>query len=165
MSVPLKIFFGSLIVLVIFNLWRTDFIFSSASNAPKETVNFAKTEIKLGGNKLIVELAENKKQQERGLSYRQNLADQAGMLFIFSRPGKPGFWLKDMNFPLDLVWIDADQNIVHLTKNLTPDTYPKTFSSPLPIKYVLEIKAGQADQLKLAIGQRLKFKYLNLFFF
>ncbi|MFA6416230.1 MAG: DUF192 domain-containing protein [Candidatus Paceibacterota bacterium] len=165
MDTPRKIILWSLIIIGIFAVFRTTLIFSSASDDPQEKITFETGEIKISGHKLFVELATSEKQRGRGLSYRQEIKSDAGMLFIFDRAGKPGFWMREMNFPLDIIWLDTNRNVVFLNKNISPNTYPQIFQSPLPIKYVLEMKAGEIDNLKIKIGSHLGFKHFGFLWF
>lgn len=165
MSVPKKIIFWSFIILGFFVLFHSPTIFSANSDNHQEQINFDSQEIKIAGQIFKVELAISDKQQQRGLSYREQLPANAGMLFVFKQPTKPGFWLKEMKFPLDIIWLDENRNVVYLHKNLSPQTYPKIFQSPLPVKYVLEIDAGQADKLKIKIGSHLSFKHFGFWWF
>ncbi len=95
--------------------------------------------------------------RERGLSGYTSLPNDQGMLFIFPRTGKIDFWMRDMNFPIDLVWINKDKKIVGVTKNMSPESYPKTFSSPGDVQFVIEVNVGVADTLGLVTGTRLTF--------
>ena len=79
------------------------------------------------------------------------------MLFIFLIPDKYGFWMKDMKFSLDLIWMDKNLAIVDMTKNLSPETFPAVFSSSSPVKYVLEVNAGWSDRNKIKIGDTVVF--------
>jgi len=114
-------------------------------NPPVEKVVFkpqAKT-LEIGGQILSVEIADTATLRSKGLSNRPSLQTGTGMIFIFDKPDIYGFWMKDMNFPIDILWIDADWKIVSIEKNVSPDTYPKTFTPSKPIKYVLETNAGE----------------------
>ena len=115
------------------------------------------TLIKAPRGTISVEIAQTEAQKQLGLSYRTGLATSSGMLFVFDEPVIPGFWMKDMNFPLDMVWIDSHKKIVSITKDISPDTYPKTFQPSAPVSFVLEINAGDADRFKLATGTQLTF--------
>jgi hypothetical protein len=84
------------------------------------------------------------------LSDRTTLAADSGMLFVFDTPGQYGFWMKDMRFPLDMVWINADKTVAGVTKDILPSTYPSIFPPPNPISYVLEINAESADKFGLS---------------
>lgn len=105
--------------------------------------------ITLGNHSFEVFLADTADERIAGLSGWQKLEENQGLLFIFPQPTRPNFWMKDMNFPIDLLWLDGNMEIVGIEKNLTPDSYPRTFSPNQPIKYVLEINAGLTDRLNL----------------
>lgn len=120
----------------------------------------AQREIKavvVGGKTFSVEIARTAMDQERGLSLHVPLLDNQGMLFVFESEGMYGFWMKDMLFPLDIIWVDSNLQIVHIEKNLSPDTYPKIFYPGAKSLYVLEIPAGQADILQIKTGDTVKF--------
>jgi hypothetical protein len=101
------------------------------------------------GQQIAVEIAESTASQIKGLSDRACIGDEWGMLFSFSNETYRDFWMKDMNFPIDIVWMNEDKKVVDVTKNAKPDSYPKTFSSSSPAQYVLELSAGNADELGL----------------
>jgi uncharacterized membrane protein (UPF0127 family) len=104
-----------------------------------------------------VEIASTSEAREHGLSDRTSLAQDHGMLFIFPTSGSYAFWMKDMHFPLDIVWIDADKKVVGISSDISPSTYPNIFSPPSDILYVLELNAGQAQRYGLAVGKRIAF--------
>jgi len=95
--------------------------------------------------------------QERGLGDRPSLPAEEGMLFTFARPGVYGFWMKDMRFPLDMVWIDKNKVVVGIAANVPADSYPSTFFPPRDILYVLELNAGGAGKYGIETGTRLMF--------
>jgi uncharacterized membrane protein (UPF0127 family) len=96
--------------------------------------------------------------REKGLSGRRKLSATEGMLFVFPESGYHAIWMKEMNFPLDIIWVDNKYQIVGIAKNTTPETYPKTFKPSLPASYVLEINAGIADQYNLKPGDQVFFE-------
>ena len=98
--------------------------------------------VKIGNNVIKVQIADNPDTYAKGLSGRDSLATDEGMLFVFERPAQPGFWMKDMKFPIDIVWISQDKKIVAITPSLGVDSYPATFRPPEPVLYVLEVNAG-----------------------
>ncbi|MBU6427219.1 DUF192 domain-containing protein [Patescibacteria group bacterium] len=102
-------------------------------------------------------VSNNPAKRELGLSYRTSLPADAGMLFIFPSPGNYGFWMKDMNFPLDIVWVRSDRVVVGVERSVLPDTYPETFYPPSQIQFVLELNAGESDRFGIAAGTVLKF--------
>ncbi|MEK7609717.1 MAG: DUF192 domain-containing protein [Patescibacteria group bacterium] len=107
--------------------------------------------------KILVYTAKNPTTRRLGLSGYKSLAVDKGMLFIFPEAGKYDFWMKDMNFPLDIVWINSNKVIIGVGKNISPKTYPKSITSPKNIQFVLELNAGTAEIFGLATGTRVSF--------
>jgi len=104
-----------------------------------------------------VSIADTAVLQENGLSDRPSMPDDSGMLFIFPTARNYAFWMKDMRFPLDMVWIDSDHMVVGVTENISTSTYPETFGPPSPVPFVLELNAGAAERFGIATGTTLKF--------
>lgn len=102
-----------------------------------------------------LETVNNDQSRQRGLSGRKSMPEDQGMLFVFEKPGRHCIWMKDMNFPLDIIWLDADKKVEHIEKNVAPDTYPKTFCPVNNAKYVVELNKGVADMAELKLGQQL----------
>lgn len=115
------------------------------------------TKIKTPKGVIYAFVAKNPTTRAQGLSGYGSLDVDKGMLFIFPSLKVQGFWMKDMNFPLDIVWIDSDRKIVGVDSNISPKTYPKTFFSPSKIQFVLEVNAGIAEKLGLMTGTRVVF--------
>lgn len=107
---------------------------------------------------LTVEVADTKSSREQGLSFRKSMRDDEGLLFVFDVPGRYGFWMKDMNFPLDIVWINQNGVVVEVQRNLLPESYPKTFINASEASYVLEVNKGIAEKLGLYIGSKVKIR-------
>ncbi|MBI2097824.1 MAG: DUF192 domain-containing protein [Candidatus Vogelbacteria bacterium] len=106
-----------------------------------------------GAGKLKIEIADDDIERSRGLSGRTTLAENEGMLFVFDAPGSYGFWMKNMNFPIDIIWLDEDWRIAGVTANVSPESFPQIFYPERPIKYVLEVKAGFARRQSIQTGQ------------
>lgn len=102
-------------------------------------------------------LADSEKERDRGLSDRSNLLENEGMLFVFDEQVKPSFWMKDMNFPIDIIWIDESKKIVDITEDFKPSSYPKTVAPVLPVKYVLEVNSGFALRNHCIVSAEVKF--------
>lgn len=99
-----------------------------------------------------VEVAASLVQQVRGLSGRAGLAADQGMLFVYDEPGLRSFWMKDMNFPIDIIWIGKDRRVIDVDAGVRPDSYPQTFQSPAPAQFVLEVNAGMAEHQGIVPG-------------
>lgn len=102
-----------------------------------------------------VTVADTPEERQRGLSGTRALADQTGLLFIFDEPGRYGMWMKDMNYAIDIIWIDDRLRIVHTEENVTPESYPKVFGSPQIARFVLEVPAFSVESFKLEVGQNV----------
>jgi len=114
--------------------------------------------VEVGGVRFEVEIADTPEKRERGLSGRAPLAPNEGMLFVFDEPGIYSFWMKEMLFPIDIVWIDEEGRVVHITENADPSSYPQTFSPPSPVLYVLEISAGLVKINNISLGNQVFLK-------
>ena len=116
-----------------------------------------KSEVIVNGKAFMVSVADTKYLLEKGLSGQESLSDNEGMFFIFDKPDKYGFWMKEMKFSIDIIWIDSNFQVIHIEKSLSPATYPKIFYPPAKASYVLEIRAGQSNKVNLKIGDSVKF--------
>lgn len=114
--------------------------------------------LKIGNTTILVDVADSDEEITKGLSGREAMAQNRGMLFVFSEPRVPSFWMKDMLFPIDFVWIDEAGKIVAITPSIGTDSYPITFSPPSEVKYVLEVNAGISALRGWIPGDSVEFK-------
>lgn len=114
----------------------------------------------LGSVKYSVFLAVTPAEWELGLSGRSALPRDEGMLFLFPNPRVRAFWMKDMHFPIDIVWIDQDWRVIGIEKGATPASYPSTFTSPSPVRRVLEIAATEGADSRVHVGDYVQFNCL-----
>ncbi len=141
-----KILFSVFVVfIIIFSIFL--FFYSTFSNA----------QVTLGGKTFLVEVVSTPTKLERGLSGHLPLKDYEGMLFIFPKPDIYRFWMKEMLFPIDIIWIDENWHIIHVEKSLKPETYPTIFYSKTPALRVLEVSSGESERLNLKVGDSVKF--------
>ena len=115
-------------------------------------------EIQIGEVFLRVEVQDTDSLRTKGLSGRESLRENKGMLFIFEEPGLYGFWMKDMNFSIDILWINDGKEIVEIAENVAPDTFPEIFYPKELVQYVLETQAGFVEKNDI----QLKDKVLGL---
>jgi uncharacterized protein len=112
----------------------------------------------VGDHVVKLEVADTPAEQQKGLSGRSGLAKNSGMLFVYeAAQNQRCFWMKDMRFAIDIVWVDADKKVVAVQPNLTPDTYPQRYCNTVPAQYVLEVPAGDAQRLGLRTEVKLRF--------
>jgi len=107
------------------------------------------------GKEILIEYADTQEKHIHGLSGRESLPENSGLLFLFEREEYYGFWMKDMNFAIDIIWIGKDSRIKDITKNISPETYPRVFKPQDPILYVLEVNAGFAERYKIQKGMKV----------
>lgn len=113
--------------------------------------------VTVGEKTIKVEILKTLADREKGLSGRPSLLEGTGMLFVFEKPDFYSFWMKDMNFPIDIIWIGKDYKIVDISANVSPSTFPKTFLPKDPAQFVLEVNAGWAGLNKISVGDNTKF--------
>lgn len=115
--------------------------------------------VSIGGRNVRVDVALLSEELARGLSGRGLLPEGEGMLFIFPEPGKYVFWMKDMNFAIDIIWITDDLKVAYIKKGARPESYPEIFGSDVEARYVLEVPAGFSEKNNWRAGDSVEFKY------
>ena len=109
-----------------------------------------------GDSRVRVELARSQNEMARGLMYRQQLDEDAGMLFIYQQDGDHHFWMKNTYLPLDMVFLGADGKVVGIVENAEPMTTTSR-SVNTPSRYVLEVNAGYCRRHGVRNGTRVEF--------
>lgn len=94
-------------------------------------------------------------EQERGLSGTKRLASDQGMVFLYDTYEEHCFWMKDMHYSLDIIWVDDAKRVTAIEHNVPSNSYPQTFCHPS--RSVIELNAGEAARAGIQEGQRLKF--------
>ncbi len=132
------------------------------SSSPAPDFSYATTTIATPNGNIVVQIADTLDKQTQGLSDRTSLSQGSGMLFVFSAAAPQYMWMKDMNFSLDMVWLDQNKKVTYIATDVTPETYktnpPEIFSSPTPALYVIELPNGDASRLNIALGSLLSFE-------
>ncbi len=143
---PRTAFFSSLIVitLVTGTVLYIERAHAPATSAPAPVTGFS------------YEVVTDTKAQEKGLGGRTDIPHDYGMLFVFKEPSAPGFWMKDMQTPIDIIWIAEGGMILSIDAHIAPETYPKVFYPPAPVRYVLETRAGEAARQGWKPGSTIK---------
>ena len=120
---------------------------------PRPLVQYPVT---IGEATVQVEVADTENSREQGLSGRQGLEENNGMLFVFDEPGEWGIWMKDMLFPIDIIWLAKGGTIVTMQNNVTPATYlqnpPEVFYPSGWASYVIELPAGFLAKYNIKVG-------------
>ncbi len=105
---------------------------------------------------LKIFLANTPETRQRGLSGLQSLPEDRGLLFVFNTNERYGIWMKDMQFPIDIMWMDENFNIIHIKQQVQPSTYPTIFYPPKDARFVLETNAGFTDRFGITVGDSVK---------
>jgi uncharacterized membrane protein (UPF0127 family) len=124
--------------------------------APAHAAGRATIEIvsKTGVHAFSVELATNNAELERGLMFRKSLPEGQGMLFDFKVDQPVSFWMHNTYIPLDMIFVNGRGRIAHIVENATPMS-DKLIPSEYPVRAVLEVIAGTADKLGIAVGDQV----------
>lgn len=123
--------------------------------------NAATTRVRIGNSSLDVEIADTDAERAQGLSGRTELAENAGMLFVFDAPGFYNFWMPNMHFSIDIIWVSENRRIIGVAENAPPLDPRGTiihYTPPAPIAYALETPAGFSAQHNIIAGQQIDFE-------
>lgn len=147
------ILYGALVVLVILLLvWRAgSFNLSFFGSQASATIN---------NKKFSLSIADNEKERMKGLSGKKSLNQDDGMLFLFDKKDTYSFWMKNMNFPIDIIYLDGNR-VVDVKNNVPPakeDETPTIYTPSQPANRVLEVAAGVAKQNNIKPGSQISFE-------
>ncbi len=124
---------------------------------------FPKGTVKLDDVTLDVQVAETDAQKTRGLMFQKQLPYDQGMIFVFNNEQIVPIWMLNMQFPLDIIWFDAEGNVVHIEKNVSPCKSPlETATCTVEnggaknAKYVLEVTTGFVDKFNITTNSKLQ---------
>ena len=109
--------------------------------------------IRIGNIPIRVEIVNSYEERATGLSGRNSLEGIDGLLFVFPEADYHAIWMKNMKFPIDIIWISEDLTVISIEKNVTPQSYPNLFRPPRPAKYILETNIHYADTFGIRTGQ------------
>jgi uncharacterized membrane protein (UPF0127 family) len=135
------------------NNWRTSLILALSIALPAAAVDAAQagyncaagqaSQINIGTQQFVVSVADSPAKRQLGLSGRRELAMNSGMWFEFEYPGWHGFWMQDMKFPIDLIWVAPEGRVLGaITLSTCTEKSCRIYTPPGPVAYVLEINAG-----------------------
>lgn len=111
--------------------------------------------VMIGSTTVQASVADSIPERIKGLSGTPFLPDDVVKLFAFGTEGEHSIWMKDMNYSIDIIWVAKNGTVVHIEENVSPDTYPESFSSPKPAWYVIETNAGFVQRNVVAVGDQV----------
>ena len=116
-----------------------------------------RTTLYLGDGVFATRVAATDADRQVGLGDTASLADNEAMLLAFARDAQWSIWMKDVEYPIDVVWLDDQRRVVHIVKNMPPSSYPDSFSPDKPARYVVELAAGTVEKKAIRIGTTARF--------
>ncbi|MEK7077112.1 MAG: DUF192 domain-containing protein [Patescibacteria group bacterium] len=140
-------------------------LFSASSHALLISPRIAEfgPSVRIGGAYIPVEVVRDATAIAKGLSGRASLERERGMLFIFPRADRYRFWMPDMHFPIDIIWIEGGK-VAALTENVSPEfdpAHPRFYTPPKPVQYVLEVNAGFTRAKGIQAGDPAAFSHIE----
>jgi len=109
----------------------------------------------VGGKQFTFEVADTKSEREKGLSERDSIPSDGGMLFDFKENGDWQIWMLQMRFPIDIAWLTKDGKVVKIKPSAQPGDYPEVYHAEQPSWYVIEVPTGTFDRLQVHEGDTI----------
>lgn len=129
-------------------------IFRDLKTALNDAYTFNESHMVLGDATLKIGIADTPEERKKGLSGLDSLKDGAGLFFIFDSADTHGIWMKEMNFPIDIIWLSSTKQVVYIEKDVSPETYPEVFQPTRNAQYILEVPAGFVKKWGIKIGDQ-----------
>lgn len=156
MSMRKDVFSWALIILVLGLVGTAAYFVLEPKLRPHVTLH-------MGDAVFSAQVVKSDPERTKGLSGRSGLGPDEAMLFVFDSDSKWSIWMKDMRFPIDIVWLDKDKKVVHIVKNVPPESYPYESFAPMEnARYVVEFAAGTVHKKTITIGGQARFDENNI---
>lgn len=160
-----KIITKQIFILVFVGISFSLFLIAILEDGKLDKDIFGKKEVSLRGIYIAdipiwVEIANTVDKRRIGLSDRKKLAENRGMLFAFDKPGRHGIWMKDMNFPIDIFWVDKDYRIIDIKMQARPESFPNIFRPRANAVYIIEVRSGFTRLHNINIGDKVILRIL-----
>ncbi|MEM9336595.1 MAG: DUF192 domain-containing protein [Patescibacteria group bacterium] len=121
---------------------------------PEETP-FGTVPMTVGSVPVLASVADDREERILGLSGVPGMQEDEVKLFVFPRDDTWSFWMKDMLFSIDMIWVSATGTIVHIEESVSPETYPTSFKPDSPARYVVETVAGFSEKHGITKGEQV----------
>ncbi len=118
--------------------------------------------LRLGDGVFNASIASTPTTREKGLSGTKQLAESNALLFVFKDSRPYGVWMKDMHYAIDIVWLNDAKRVVHVERNVQPDSYPKTYTPKANARYIIEFTAGTVDRKAIRLDSLAHFETSNI---
>src|SRR5919109_4362994 len=137
---------------------NTNPILKAIQEAPSTDSRYLKAKVTVKGFELNADVPITSELMAKGLAVKNQLKENEAMLFIFKESAKHSFWMKDMKFPIDIIWLDSDGKVVHIEQNLQPCVSVlicTSYSPDIDSQYVLETVAGFTQRHDISVGTNI----------
>lgn len=138
---------------------NSDAVSRSDTRAGKSAIDLenslSKAIINIGGNHLTASVADTELSRKNGLSNIHSIGPDEAKVFVFDKEDYHSFWMKDMNFPLDIIWVNNQNTVVDIRENIAPETYPDTFKPAYPASKTIEVNAGWVEEHNIKVGDTI----------
>ena len=109
---------------------------------------------------IAIEIAEDDSAQARGLMQRRSLPERGGMLFVDEEPSMQSFWMRNTYLPLDIIFVDADSQVVNIAERTRPLS-EEFVESTAPAQFVVEVRGGFVERYGLSDSTRIRWRHRN----
>jgi uncharacterized membrane protein (UPF0127 family) len=136
----------------------------AVQEASQNGTDYLKAKITIEGLELSAEIPATGELMDKGLAIKNELKENESMLFVFDKPSRHSFWMKDMKFPIDIIWLDSNGKVVHIEKNLEPCTLVLVCPGYIPnadSQYVLETVSGFSQRNNIHLGTNVKVELME----
>ncbi|HPW48092.1 DUF192 domain-containing protein [Candidatus Saccharibacteria bacterium] len=113
-------------------------------------------DVQIGNRIFVLEVADTEAARERGLSERDSLGINKGMLFDFKKDGNWRMWMLKMRLNIDIAWVSSSGEIIYIKRNATPGSFPEAYQANRPSRYVIEVPARTFERLNIKVGDYIK---------
>jgi len=115
-------------------------------------------EVKIGDHVVYAEVADSSSEKVRGLMYRSHLNETEGMLFIYDSERNISFWMKNMEIPINMIWLDSNLSVVHIEESVPPceDDDCPSYAAPSKAMYILEVSANFTSRNDVQVGDQIQ---------
>jgi uncharacterized membrane protein (UPF0127 family) len=134
---------------------QAESIEATTTEASWQTIYPKTKPMKIGEVEVLASIAESWPDRIKGLSDTPYLPENVVKVFIFDSAGLHSFWMKDMNYSIDIIWVDEKSEIVHIEEDASPESFPAMFVTKVPAKYVIETVTGFTKVNGISLGDKV----------
>lgn len=154
------IFVKKFLLFLLFFLVISFFAFYFVDNVSNPE-RISKLNTTVGTKNYELYLAKTSQEIEKGLARFDQIKNNEGMLFVFETPGTYSFWMKDMKFSIDIIFLNEEQKVINTFPNVKFESYQspfdyETYKPDFPAKYVIELKEGEIKENGIKVGDRVE---------